>query len=318
MKKIIALLLAAVLCLGIAACAVGNTGASQEPELAGLSGPVVPLETAPLSQQITEKLPDPEPVWTAAESVTFGLLQDTYPVGTTELTLVIDNRSDLEISWGVYESYEKYVDGAWQPVEFIGGNGPYFPEYERVREPHTTETWTLRMLSEYRPLDEGLYRVTGNDVFMGCESAGAWQVSFRVTADAQPEPDYALYIDSQPIPTVVGCGVTDRIPAYFINTTGEDAEILLIPHLEKLDAGGEWVEVPWKEGVGFCGTPDPLPKWGKDWSWEISMLWGSLEDGRYRIGVKCQPYQDTEETVYGEFTLYTPENNGGLPLASKE
>ena len=80
----------------------------------------------------------------------------------------------------------------------------------------------------------------------------------------------------------------------------------------------EWAEVPFKDGVGFCGTPDLLPTEGKEWYWEISMLWGSLEDGQYRIGVQCQPYTDDEVMVYGEFTLYTPENSAGLPLAPQD
>ena len=314
MKKIVTLLLTAVLGLGLTACAAGDTEIQKEPET-GLSGPVVPVEPTPVSQPIPVELPDPEPVWTAMEGVTFSLLQDTYPVGATELTLVIDNRSDLEIGWGTYELYEKYVDGQWQKLAH--SDEICFTDVMLTLQPQSVRTRTLTALRLLEPLDEGLYRVTGSTVFAGCEGTGAWQVTFRVVADAQPEPDYALYIAHEPIPTVEGCLVTDRIPAYFINTTGEDAAVLLIPRLEKQDENGAWNEVPWKEGVGFCGTPDPLPTEGKSWSWEISMLWGSLEDGRYRVGVRCQPYLDTEETVYGEFTLYTPENGAGLPLASQ-
>lgn len=317
MKRVFAGLLAALLCLGTAGCAAGDTGPAEEPD-AALSGPVVPVETVPVSQSVPEKLPDPEPVCMVAEGVTFSLLQDVYPVGTTELTLVIDNCSRTEVSWGNWESYEKYVDGQWQKLE--GMDSAAFRDELLCLAPQSVRTRTLRCLSLLPPLDEGLYRVTGSGVQVGGEKCDlpAWQVSFRVAPDACPEPDYALYVSSQPIPTVEGCAVTDRIPGYFINTTGEDAEVLLIPHLEKADENGTWTEVPWKDGVGFCGTPDPLPPEGKAWSWEISMLWGSLEDGCYRVGARCQPYQDTEETVYGEFVLYTPEKNAGLPLAPQE
>ena len=307
MKKFFAVLL--VLCLGLAGCGVGE---NQEPE----AGMVLPVEPVPVAQTGPAELPEPEAVWTAVEGVTFSLLQDTCPVGTTELTLVIENRSDLEISWGTHELYEKYVDGQWQKLDH--SDEIFFRDMMLTLQPQSVRTETLSALGLLEPLDEGLYRVTGSTVFAGCEGAGKWQVSFRVAADTQAEPDYALYISSQPIPAVDGCLVTDRIPAYFINTTGEDAEVLLIPHLEMLDENGEWVEVSFKENIGFCGTPDPLPPEGKAWSWESSMLWGSLEDGRYRVGVLCQPYLDTEETVYGEFTLYTPENGAGLPLAPQE
>jgi len=131
-------------------------------------------------------------------------------------------------------------------------------------------------------------------------------------------PDYDLYISDQPIPTVEGCGITDRLPVYFINNTGEDGYVLSIPHLEKLDDNGAWAEVPYKDDIGFCGTPDPLPAAGREWSEEISFLWGRLEDGQYRLSYAVGPTQDTEETVSGEFTLYTPENNAGLPLAPQD
>ena len=38
-----------------------------------------------------------------------------------------------------------------------------------------------------------------------------WQLDFRVTAEAQPEPDYAVYISRKPVPIVDGCLVTDKL-----------------------------------------------------------------------------------------------------------
>lgn len=130
--------------------------------------------------------------------------------------------------------------------------------------------------------------------------------------------DYELYISDEPIQIVDGCIVMDRLPVYFINNTGEDAYVLDIPHLEKLDEDGAWNEVPYKDGIGFCGTPSTLPAQGREWSEDISMLWGSLEDGRYRLSYDVGPTFDTEETICGEFVLCTPENDAGLPLAPQE
>ena len=78
MKKIVTLLLTAVIGLGLTACAAGDTEIPQEPET-GLSGPVISVEPTPVSQPVPVELPDPEPVWTAMEGVTFSQLQDTYP-----------------------------------------------------------------------------------------------------------------------------------------------------------------------------------------------------------------------------------------------
>lgn len=71
--------------------------------------------------------------------------------------------------------------------------------------------------------------------------------------DPAPEPvleeaaDYALAISDQPIPTVEGCLVSDRLPVRFINNTGEDGYVLDIPHLERKNEAGEWEPVPWRE-----------------------------------------------------------------------
>ena len=148
------------------------------------------------------------------------------------------------------------------------------------------------------------------------QESPAWHIDFRVTADAQPEPDYALYISSQPIPTVEGCQVTDRLPVYFINTTGQDGYVLDIPHLERRNDAGEWEAVPYREGIGFCGTPSTLPAEGRNWAEGISMLWGTLDDGTYRLSYEVGLTFETEDTAYGEFTLYTPEGSQGLPLAA--
>lgn len=134
----------------------------------------------------------------------------------------------------------------------------------------------------------------------------------------EPEPDYALCISDQPIPTVDGCLVTDRLPVRFINNTGKDGHVLDIPHLERKNESGEWEPIPWKDGVGFCGTPSALPAEGRDWSEDLLYLWGALEDGEYRLSYEVGDTFDTEDMAYGEFTLYTPEDNQGLPLASGE
>lgn len=310
MKKLFALLLAAMLCLP--ACAAGNT---EEPD-ASAPAPAAPAAPVPVSQPVSREMPEPEPVWMAAEGVAFSLLQDTYPVGTASITLVAENRSGREVEWGTWEFYEKFVDGQWRKLEYPDGLA--FTDEALLLGPQSVRTQTLSALGMLPPLDEGVYRVSGSGVRVDGAEMGEWQVSFRVAADAQPEPDYALYVSSEDIPAVKGCIVTDRIPAFFVNTTGEEAEVLLIPHLERLDENGEWAEVPFKEKIGFCGTPDPLPPEGKEWGWEISALWGGLEDGRYRVGVKCQPYLDEEEMVYGEFGFYTPENSAGLPLAPRD
>lgn len=233
------------------------------------------------------------------------------------MTLILENTGDTEWSYGLGFSCEKYVDGQWEEVAFPDGIA--FADVLYTVQPHSIETISLGVELLDQPLDEGLYRLTGSKLWIeGHDAAEVWQLNFRVTADARPEPDYAVYISAQPVPTMEGCLVTDRLPAYLVNNTGEDGQVLLIPHLERWDEAGEWAEVPYRESVGFCGTPDPLPAGGKVWSEDAAYLWGTLEDGRYRLSYKAGRMFETEDWARGEFTLYTPEENRGLPLFSAE
>lgn len=322
MKKTVALLLAAALCLGFAACAAGDVPADvREPEPVP-SQPAAPVESAPAAQPLPVEEPEPETVWTLPEGITLSLLQSDYPVGVEKLTLILDNSTDLTVGYGEDFFIQKYIDDEWQEIAFQ--EDIIFSADLYMVQPHSVRTMPYHTVRLTRSLDEGLYRITGGSLWIGehlwageerAESP-AWHIDFRVTADAQPEPDYALYISSQPIPTVEGCMVTDRLPVYFINTAGEDGCVLDIPHLERQNDAGEWEAVPWKEGIGFCGTPSALPAEGREWSEMLSMLWGTLDDGRYRLSYEVGATFETEDVAYGEFTLYTPEDNHGLPLAA--
>ena len=104
-----------------------------------------------------------------------------------------------------------------------------------------------------------------------------WQVEFRVAAEAPPEPDYALFIPGQPVSGM------EPIQIVFLNSTGEQAYVLDIPHLERMTEGGAWEEVPYREQAGFCGTPSSMPPNGRIWSEDPAALWGALEPGLYRL-----------------------------------
>ena len=310
MKKMITVLLAAILCLGLAACASDTPDDTAAPNSV-LSGPGISAEPTTVSRPLPVE--EPEPVWINESGVTASLLQSVYPEGIQKLTLVLDNTSGQELSYGPGFSCEKYVDGAWNAVDW--GDGPVYDLMLRTVQPHSAGEQVLDLTFLAEPLDEGLYRVTGSPMWLGQgDQLPAWQVTLRVSPDAQPEPDYALYISAQPIPTVNGCLVTDRLPVLFINTTGKDGQVVDIPHLEKLDETGEWMEVSYKDRIGFCGTPSRLPADGRPWSEDISYLWGALEDGQYRLSYNTDPDGSTGQSISGTFTLYTPEDNHGLPL----
>ena len=312
MRKILMLLLTAAMCL----TACGKDAPLPEVPVEPEAPPAAAEPDAPsISLPAAVESPEPETSWEGVPGVTLSLLQESYPVGVQKITLVLDNRSEMEFFYGEHFSCQKFVDGAWQPVEFQ--DKVFFRDVAWVLEADSVRTLRLDMNALEQPLEEGLYRLTGGGVHLHDtgEWSEPWQLDFRVTAEAQPEPDYAMYISRKPVPTVDGCLVTDRLPVYLINNTGKDGQVLHIPHLERRNETGGWEEIPYQDNVGFCGTPDPLPAGGAEWSEDMLYLWGALEDGRYRLSYKVGDTFDTEERAYGEFTLYTPEENHGLPLA---
>lgn len=312
MRKILMLLLTAAMCL----TACGKDAPLPEVPVEPEAPPAAAApEAVPVPAPATPEEPEMVTVWSGWPEVTLSLLQESYPVGVQKITLVLDNRSEMEFFYGEHFSCQKFVDGAWQPVEFQ--DKVFFRDVAWVLEADSVRTLRLDMNALEQPLEEGLYRLTGGGVHLHDtgEWSEPWQLDFRVTAEAQPEPDYAMYISKKPVPTVDGCLVTDRLPVYLINNTGKDGQVLHIPHLERRNETGGWEEVPYQDNVGFCGTPDPLPAGGAEWSEDMLYLWGALEDGRYRLSYKVGDTFDTEERAYGEFTLYTPEENHGLPLA---
>lgn len=310
MRKILMLLLTAAMCLTACGKDAPLPEVPVEPEAPPAAAEP---EAPPISLPAAVESPEPVTSWEGVPGVTLSLLQESYPVDVQKITLVLDNRSEMEFFYGEHFSCQKFVDGAWQPVEFQ--DKVYFRDIAWVLEADSVRTLRLGMNALEQPLEEGLYRLTGGGVHLHDtgEWSEPWQLDFRVTAEAQPELDYAVYISKKPVPIVDGCLVTDRLPVYLINNTGEDGQVLHIPHLERRNEAGGWEEVP--ENVGFCGMPDPLPAGGAEWSEDMLYLWGALEDGRYRLSYKVGDTFDTEERAYGEFTLYTPEENHGLPLA---
>lgn len=288
--------LTALLCLSLIAC--GTADALNSSAGSSTTAPVIPIEDAEPPQASDR---DREPVSTCVvwENITASLLQDTYPVGTQSLTLVLENRGDETLTYGEEVSFEKFVDGEWKPVSTI--DSYCFNSLAYLLEPHSMGAFTISPWFLAEPLRTGLYRVTGGEMRTGSSTAprAAWQVEFRVTEDAQPEPDYAVFVPGQPLQS------PESIPAYVVNTTGETGSILLIPHLERQNGAGRWEEVSYAEGVGFCGTSDPLPPEGMELAEPVEYLWGQLAAGRYRLSFDITDNDPVTRTAGGEFVIET-------------
>ena len=248
---------------------------------------------------------------TVAEGITFSLLQSVYPPGVERLTMVMDNRSDLELVHGERLAFQQYVDGQWRDLEYAPNT--IFHDVAWVLRPHSAGQFSIQARVLARPLEEGLYRVSGDEKMYlhGGDSASpepvpGWQMTFRVAAEAAPEPDYALFLHGQPL------SGADPLPIVFLNATGEWAYVLDIPCLERMTEGGAWEAVPCREEAG--GTPSRMPPGGRVWSQDPAPLWGALEPGLYRLRYAVGPTEQTEGEAVGRFTVETPEICG-LPLA---
>jgi len=285
-------LLAALLCLSLIACgtadALNNSAGSP-------TGPVIPIEDAPA---VPGK--DREPVSSCAVSadITVSLLQNTYPVGTQALTLVLENRGDETLRYGEEVSFEKFTGGEWKPLSTI--DSYCFNSLAYLLEPRSMGTFTISPWFLSEPLRAGLYRVTGGEMRTGSSrqtTLPAWQVEFRAAEEARPEPDYAVFIPGQPLQN------PENIPACVVNTTGQASSILRIPHLDRQNAAGRWEEVPYVEDVGFCGTSDPLRPEGMELQEPVEALWGRLEPGRYRLSFDITGTDPATRTAGGEFVI---------------
>ena len=287
-------LLTALLCLSLIAC---GTADALNNAAGSTTGPVIPIEDAVLPA-VSDR--DREPVSTCcvSEDITVSLLQSTYPAGTQALTLVLENRGDETLTYGEEVSFEKYTDGEWKPVGTI--DSYCFNSLAYLLDPHSTGVFTISPWFLAQPLRTGLYRVTGGELRTGDSPVHtAWQVEFRVTEDARPEPDYAVFVPGQPLRN------PDSIPAYVVNTTGKASSILLIPRLERQNAAGRWEEVPCAEGVGVCGTSDPLGPEGMELQEPVEYLWGQLAAGRYRLSFDITGTDPVTRTAGGEFLVET-------------
>lgn len=284
MKRIIMALTALLL---LSAC---TAPAEKDPPAdGGVPAPAAPVRPAAGGE------PEPVSAWTVTDGITFSLLQETYPVGTERLTMVLENRTDLELTYGEAYSFQQYTDGQWRDVDRRAYAG--WKDIAWILQPHSAQSFAI----EAQPLEEGLYRVIGTKIRLSPleEIVPAWQVEFRVAAEGQPEPDYGLLIPDQPVSGL------EAIPVLFLNTTGQQGYVLDIPRLERRE-DGRWAEVPYREKVGFCGTPSTLYASGRIWSEDPALLWGGLDPGQYRLTYQVGPTADTEETASGEFTVEEP------------
>ena len=105
MRKILMLLLTAAMCL----TACGKDAPLPEVPVEPEAPPAAAApEAVPVPAPATPEEPEMVTVWSGWPGVTLSLLQENYPVGVQEITLVLDNRSEMEFDYGEHFSCQTH------------------------------------------------------------------------------------------------------------------------------------------------------------------------------------------------------------------
>lgn len=313
MKRLLPLLLSALLTL--TACASGTESCP-----AGDSVPATETTETFVGEPVKSS-------WAVNDHITISLPQSVYPVGTENFTVTLENRGDETMLYGESYSFQYHDGSGWTDPATIENYA--FNAIGYLLTPGSTQTLEVGPWMLQEPLQEGLYRIVGCTLRVaGSEDQlgyggdyteyAPYELEFRISAEADvhtvilPEDSgdanapFRLEI-RQPEPGA------QRLEFSFLNESGADAEVLLIPTLEYINEFGNWEIVLFREDVGFCGTPDPLPVGRKDWAEDLPLLWGQLPDGEYRLSFTVTDNDGTEHTACGQFTY--EDGLCGLPTA---
>ena len=136
--------------------------------------------------------------WEVTEGITLHLLQDSYPPGTKSFTLVLENRSDNVMLYGLGWAFEKYENGEWKKVETIENIS--FPLIGYTLYGHSKNTLTIPTDFLKQSLSSGIYRVTGCSLRVAPDSENLsyggkyneyppYQLVFTIAEGATPEPE---------------------------------------------------------------------------------------------------------------------------------
>ncbi len=101
------------------------------------------------------------------------------------------------------------------------------------------------------------------------------------------------------------------VPYRMANYTDEACHIVLIPKLERnlgLQFEDKWEEVPFKDGIGFCGTPDTIDG-GEVYDGEVDLSnFNDLPTGCYRLSFESF---DKTNVMSAEFILQNDKKADG-------
>ncbi len=137
MKRIIVLVCASIIFLSLFACSAK--------ESSSLSGGA--------------RADAPKSSWSVTEDITISLAQNSYPVGTTEFTAVLENRGGSVMSYGEGWRFERYENGEWRELETIENSAFVAIGYHLL--PGETKEIVISTWFLAQPLEIGRYRITG-------------------------------------------------------------------------------------------------------------------------------------------------------------
>jgi len=142
----------------------------------------------------------PQSTWTVTDGITYKLMQDSFPPDVEEITVIMENRSDMVMRYGGGYFFERYWGGMWHMVDRLNHDLAFFDLGYSLAE-YSRDTFTIQLTSAPLPLTGGLYRVTGlNDLELApgnrdireiedFEEYPPWQLEFRISRGADDAPE---------------------------------------------------------------------------------------------------------------------------------
>ena len=204
-------------------------------------------------------------------------------------TVVIDNQSGYEVSYGECYALQLERDGEWytlQPREPLA-----FIDIAYILQDLEQATVTCD-LTPYGDLAAGHYRLVKDDMaaeFWLDEQGAMCQGQGGV--DTAPKSGVSMEVFAEDLTAV-------RVLLH--NKSEQDTGYLWDFSLWKRETDG-WVSVPFLEPYGICGVQDPLPAGETvELSLDLESLFGTLENGQYRLLMESEgwsaPFEINQET----------------------
>lgn len=209
--------------------------------------------------------------------------REQYFTDVKKITLVYKNNTDNTYMYGEEVILEKKKKGKWVSVKTVPDVG--WHDIGILLLPEKTAKQKIDMGLFFSGLDKGSYRLVKT---LYPETGSKTPIVLYAKFKLKERAAFKMELEKSVYP--LG---TEYIRGTIYNTSGKNASIVLIPHLEKKQ-GSRWKEI--KCMGGFCGVGDLLER-----SMEIEVnlkdWYPNLKPGKYRLSYTVSYGRDLKDSI---------------------